>query len=425
MNCPKCNGPMEMGSLFCPHCGAKVDNNGNTLTQENNMINNSLNNGDNVSLTNTNDGVPIIMNNVEGMNTNSGVNLNSGIEQGSLNGSDIGMSNGGTFNTTGLNNSSVNSVNENSSISADGLVNNMNTGSLDATNSTNTGNNFNTDNSSNMSNMNFNNSVGINNQANLNVNSTSPVSAGSVGVNNVGPNISGMNTNMNNNVSSQNMNISNNNPNVNSNTISKVNKSGNLITIILVLVIAIVAVVVCYLMISGNKSNTTNKDKNVVATNNTSEVTVNGRTGKVPKGWSFVSGIEVGYADYESVFVKDTKDSVAFVSTSSDVTFDSVKNGMYAIKAKLESSGFSDLNVTTDKKNGVEYVLFDGLFNGANYHVLFYGDGVGVSGSEGYYASSEDLATIINFVTGLKKNTAIKGIASENNINLFNSVLGK
>ena len=30
MYCPKCNGPMEMGSLFCPHCGAKIDNNDNS-----------------------------------------------------------------------------------------------------------------------------------------------------------------------------------------------------------------------------------------------------------------------------------------------------------------------------------------------------------------------------------------------------------
>lgn len=396
MNCPKCNGPIEMGSLFCPNCGAKVDNSvnsGNASSQEAVMINNSL--GGNASLSNTgNDGVPVIMNNMgsNDLNTN-GTNLNSGIEQDTLNGSDTGINNGGTVSNTSFNGNSVNNMNVDSNVSTGNLVNNnVNTGSLGTTNSGTVGMNYN----SNMGNV--SNNVGTNSQVNSNVNSTSPIDMGSLNANNVG---------------------------ANPNTISKVNKSGNLITIILVLVIAVVAIVVCYLMVSGNKNDTTNKDNDVVATNNTSDVTVNGRTGKVPKGWSFISGIEAGSAQHESVFVKNTRDSAAFVSSTNDLTFDDIKNAMYTVKTKFESMGFSELNVTTDKKNGIEYVLFDGLYEGSNYHILYLADGVGVVGSEGYYASSDDLTTIVDFITSLKKNTATKGLVSDNNVSLFNTVIEK
>lgn len=422
MNCPKCNGPIEMGSLFCPNCGAKVDNSvnsGNASSQEAVMINNSL--GGNASLSNTgNDGVPVIMNNMgsNDLNTN-GTNLNSGIEQDTLNGSDTGINNGGTVSNTSFNGNSVNNMNVDSNVSTGNLVNNnVNTGSLGTTNSGAVGMNYN----SNMGNV--SNNVGTNSQVNSNVNSTSPIDMGSLNANNVGANPNGINASMNNNVPNQNMNI-NNNPNVNPNTISKVNKSGNLITIILVLVIAVVAIVVCYLMVSGNKNDTTNKDNDVVATNNTSDVTINGRTGKVPKGWSFISGIEAGSAQYESVFVKNTRDSAAFVSSTNDLTFDDIKNAMYTVKTKFESMGFSELNVTTDKKNGIEYVLFDGLYEGSNYHILYLADGVCVVGSEGYYASSDDLTTIVDFITSLKKNTATKGLVSDNNVSLFNTVIEK
>lgn len=417
MYCPKCNGPMEMGSLFCPHCGAKIDNNdnsngGNNLSQS---ANDSLNNVDNALLSNAGSvTVPVIMNNPGSNDLNTSnvndVNLSYGTENGTA--SSIGgvsTSNVSSFNVASLEtNNNVNTDINNNYNMASMSPNNLGVANTNIVNSNVVGN----DSGSNISANEMNTSMeSVVSNANINSNMNTD-------------NSNNTNLNMSNYSPNQSMNISNNSS-VNSNAISKVNKSGNLITIILVLVIAIVAVVVCYLMISGNKSNTTNKDKNVVATNNTSEVTINGRTGKVPKGWSFISGIEAGSAEHESVFIKDTRDSVALISSTNEVTFGDIKNGMYTVKAKFESLGFSELNATTDKKNGIEYVLFDGLYDGSNYHILYFADGVGVSGSEGYYASSEDLMTIINFMTSLKKNTVTKGIISDNNVNFFNTMIGK
>lgn len=417
MYCPKCNGPMEMGSLFCPHCGAKIDNNdnsngGNNLSQS---ANDSLNNVDNTLLSNAGSvTVPVIMNNPGSNDLNTSnvndVNLSYGTENGTA--SSIGgvsTSNVSSFNVDSLEtNNNVNTDINNSYNMASMSPNNLGVANTNTVNSNVVGN----DSGSNISTNGMNTSMeSVVSNANINSNMNTD-------------NSNNTNLNMSNYSPNQSMNISNNSS-VNSNAISKVNKSGNLITIILVLVIAIVAVVVCYLMISGNKSNTTNKDKNVVATDNTSEVTINGRTGKVPKGWSFISGIEAGSAEHESVFIKDTRDSVALISSTNEVTFGDIKKGMYTVKAKFESLGFSELNATTDKKNGIEYVLFDGLYDGSNYHILYFADGVGVSGSEGYYASSEDLMTIINFMTSLKKNTVTKGIISDNNVNFFNTMIGK
>ena len=421
MYCPKCNGPMEMGSLFCPHCGAKIDNNdnsngGNNLSQS---ANDSLNNVDNTLLSNAGSvTVPVIMNNPGSNDLNTSnvndVNLSYGTENGTA--SSIGgvsTSNVSSFNVASLEtnnnvNTDINTDINNNYNMASMSPNNLGVANTNIVNSNVVGN----DSGSNISTNEMNTSMeSVVSNANINSNMNTD-------------NSNNTNLNMSNYSPNQSMNISNNSS-VNSNAISKVNKSGNLITIILVLVIAIVAVVVCYLMISGNKSNTTNKDKNVVATNNTSEVTINGRTGKVPKGWSFISGIEAGSAEHESVFIKDTRDSVALISSTNEVTFGDIKKGMYTVKAKFESLGFSELNATTDKKNGIEYVLFDGLYDGSNYHILYFADGVGVSGSEGYYASSEDLMTIINFMTSLKKNTVTKGIISDNNVNFFNTMIGK
>lgn len=417
MYCPKCNGPMEMGSLFCSHCGAKIDNNdnsngGNNLSQS---ANDSLNNVDNTLLSNAGSvTVPVIMNNPGSNDLNTSnvndINLSYGTENGTA--SSIGgvsTSNVSSFNVASLEtNNNVNTDINNNYNMASMSPNNLGVANTNIVNSNVVGN----DSGSNISANEMNTSMeSVVSNANINSNMNTD-------------NSNNTNLNMSNYSPNQSMNISNNSS-VNSNAISKVNKSGNLITIILVLVIAIVAVVVCYLMISGNKSNTTNKDKNVVATNNTSEVTINGRTGKVPKGWSFISGIEAGSAEHESVFIKDTRDSVALISSTNEVTFGDIKNGMYTVKAKFESLGFSELNATTDKKNGIEYVLFDGLYDGSNYHILYFADGVGVSGSEGYYASSEDLMTIINFMTSLKKNTVTKGIISDNNVNFFNTMIGK
>lgn len=417
MYCPKCNGPMEMGSLFCPHCGAKIDNNdnsngGNNLSQS---ANDSLNNVDNTLLSNAGSvTVPVIMNNPGSNDLNTSnvndVNLSYGTENGTA-------SSIGGVSTSNVSSFNVASLETNNNVNTD-INNNYNMASMSP-------NNFGVANTNTVNSNVVGNDSGSNISTNgMNTSMESVVSNANINSNMNTDNSNNTNLNMSNYSPNQSMNISNNSS-VNSNAISKVNKSGNLITIILVLVIAIVAVVVCYLMISGNKSNTTNKDKNVVATNNTSEVTINGRTGKVPKGWSFISGIEAGSAEHESVFIKDTRDSVALISSTNEVTFGDIKNGMYTVKAKFESLGFSELNATTDKKNGIEYVLFDGLYDGSNYHILYFADGVGVSGSEGYYASSEDLMTIINFMTSLKKNTVTKGIISDNNVNFFNTMIGK
>ena len=417
MYCPKCNGPMEMGSLFCPHCGAKIDNNdnsngGNNLSQS---ANESLNNVDNTLLSNAGSvTVPVIMNNPGSNDLNTSnvndVNLSYGTENGTA--SSIGGVS--TSNVCSINGASLET---NNNVNTD-IKNNYNMASMSP-------NNFGVANTNIVNSDVVGNAPGSNISTNeMNTSMESVVSNANINSNMNTDNSNNTNLNMSNYSPNQSMNISNNSS-VNSNAISKVNKSGNLITIILVLVIAIVAVVVCYLMISGNKSNTTNKDKNIVATNNTSEVTINGRTGKVPKGWSFISGIEAGSAEHESVFIKDTRDSVALISSTNEVTFGDIKKGMYTVKAKFESLGFSELNATTDKKNGIEYVLFDGLYDGSNYHILYFADGVGVSGSEGYYASSEDLMTIINFMTSLKKNTVTKGIISDNNVNFFNTMIGK
>lgn len=417
MYCPKCNGPMEMGSLFCPHCGAKIDNNdnsngGNNLSQS---ANDSLNNVDNTLLSNAGSvTVPVIMNNPGSNDLNTSnvndVNLSYGTENGTA-------SSIGGVSTSNVSSFNVASLETNNNVNTD-INNNYNMASMSP-------NNLGVANTNTVNSNVVGNDSGSNISANeMNTSMESVVSNANINSNMNTDNSNNTNLNMSNYSPNQSMNISNNSS-VNSNAISKVNKSGNLITIILVLVIAIVAVVVCYLMISGNKSNTTNKDKNVVATNNTSGVTINGRTGKVPKGWSFISGIEAGSAEHESVFIKDTRDSVALISSTNEVTFGDIKKGMYTVKAKFESLGFSELNATTDKKNGIEYVLFDGLYDGSNYHILYFADGVGVSGSEGYYASSEDLMTIINFMTSLKKNTVTKGIISDNNVNFFNTMIGK
>lgn len=417
MYCPKCNGPMEMGSLFCPHCGAKIDNNdnsngGNNLSQS---ANDSLNNVDNTLLSNAGSvTVPVIMNNPGSNDLNTSnvndVNLSYGTENGTA-------SSIGGVSTSNVSSFNVASLETNNNVNTD-INNNYNMASMSP-------NNLGVANTNIVNSDVVGNAPGSNISTNeMNTSMESVVSNANINSNMNTDNSNNTNLNMSNYSPNQSMNISNNSS-VNSNAISKVNKSGNLITIILVLVIAIVAVVVCYLMISGNKSNTTNKDKNVVATNNTSEVTINGRTGKVPKGWSFISGIEAGSAEHESVFIKDTRDSVALISSTNEVTFGDIKKGMYTVKAKFESLGFSELNATTDKKNGIEYVLFDGLYDGSNYHILYFADGVGVSGSEGYYASSEDLMTIINFMTSLKKNTVTKGIISDNNVNFFNTMIGK
>lgn len=204
-------------------------------------------------------------------------------------------------------------------------------------------------------------------------------------------------------------------------SINKLNRSGNFIVIGLVILIAIITIVSCYLMTTNKRDN--EKKDDVVTYNN--KVTINGRTGSVPDGWNFVSGVEIGQNDYESVFMNVSYDSFAYVLSSKTSNLSEIKANMYTLKAKLESKGFSDIDVKKSKENSSEYVLFDGLYNGKNYHLLYLADTAGVYGSEGVYASKDDLATIVSFMTKLKRNTAIKIPDDSEQVNFFETILEK
>ena len=118
-------------------------------------------------------------------------------------------------------------------------------------------------------------------------------------------------------------------------------------------------------------------------------------------------------------------DSFAYVLSSKTSNLSEIKANMYTLKAKLESKGFSDIDVKKSKENSSEYVLFDGLYNGKNYHLLYLADTAGVYGSEGVYASKDDLATIVSFMTKLKRNAAIKIPDDSEQVNFFETILEK
>lgn len=204
-------------------------------------------------------------------------------------------------------------------------------------------------------------------------------------------------------------------------SIKKLNRSSNFIVIGLVILISIITIGSCYLMTTNKKPD--EKKDDVVTYNN--KVTINGRTGSVPDGWNFVSGVEIGQNDYESVFMKASYDSFAYVLSSKSSNLSEIKANMYTLKAKLESKGFSDIDVKKSKENGSEYVLFDGLYNGKNYHLLYLTDATGVFGSEGVYASKEDLTTIVSFMTALKRNATIKVPDVGEKVNFFETILEK
>lgn len=396
MNCPKCNSPVDNGSLFCSNCGTRFDNTvAVTPSNQDAVINNVLVSDDTTEiLTDT----PTSTDNVNNDLENVGENTNS------------------------MNNNSNNS--SNSSLGSN--IDNVNSGMV----ATNVNNSNNTNN--NMSNMSSNSSIslmtnnGVGNDSTIM--NTMPSNNGVVNNNTVPNNINSnnMNGNINNTVSSNSISmdatgLSNKN---NAASIVKITKSSNLITLGFVVVIAIITVGVCYLMTTGDKKSASpSKDDPGVVATDISDVTVNGRTGKVPKGWSFISGIEYNLNDYESVLMKDSQDSLACIMSNTSIGFAEVKANMYTMKVKLENAGFSDIDVKKEKKNGVEYVLFDGLFSGNNYHILYLTDGTGIFGSEGVYASAEDLTTIINFVTTLKKNTVVKSNGSTERVQFFDNLL--
>ena len=59
------------------------------------------------------------------------------------------------------------------------------------------------------------------------------------------------------------------------------------------------------------------------------------------------------------------------------------------------------------------------------YHLLYLADTAGVYGSEGVYASKDDLATIVSFMTKLKRNAAIKIPDDSEQVNFFETILEK
>ncbi len=370
MNCPKCNSPVDNGSLFCSNCGTRFDNTVAVTPSNQEAIINNISVADDTTeiLTDVSTSVDSANSSMVATNVNNSNDTNSNISDISNNSSTPVMANNGV----GDNSTIMNIVPSNN-----GVINNNGM---------------------------VNNNTVPNNMNNNNMNGNG---------NNTVPN--------NSTISMDATDLSNKN---NAASIVKITKSSNLITLGFVVVIAIITVGVCYLMTSGDKKSASpSKDDPGVVATDTSDVTVNGRTGKVPKGWSFVSGMEYNLNDYESVLIKDSQDSLACIMSNADIGFAEVKANMYTMKVKLENAGFSDIEAKKDKKNGVEYVLLDGIFNGNNYHVLYLADGTGIFGSEGAYASADDLTTIINFVTTLKKNTAVKSNGSTERVQFFDNLL--
>lgn len=204
--------------------------------------------------------------------------------------------------------------------------------------------------------------------------------------------------------------------------------NSNASIIIIVVVIAIVVIGICYFMVtknaSSNKNNTNANNDNTVAVN-TNTVTVNGLSGNVPKDWSFVSGQEIGAYTSNAVFIKDSQDSFSLIETTNEVTYPMVKQNINTIKANLEAGGLTDLDYKIDKKNGVEYILFEGLMDDVNYHVMVKANGAGVICAEGGYASASDLNTIVDFITSLKNGTGVKAMTDFKSPNFSSVILGK
>ena len=370
MNCPKCNSPVDNGSLFCSNCGTRFDNTVAVTPSNQEAIINNISVADDTTeiLTDVSTSVDSANSSMVATNVNNSNDTNSNISDISNNSSTPVMANNGV----GDNSTIMNTVPSNNGVmNNNGMVNNNTV-----------------PNNMNNNNMNGNGNNTVPNNSTISMDATD---------------------------------LSNKS---NAASIVKITKSSNLITLGFVVVIAIITVGVCYLMTSGDKKSASpSKDDPGVVATDTSDVTVNGRTGKAPKGWSFISGIEYNLNDYESVLIKDSQDSLACIMSNTSIGFAEVKANMYTMKVKLENAGFSDIEAKKDKKNGVEYVLLDGIFNGNNYHVLYLADGAGIFGSEGAYASAEDLTTIINFVTTLKKNTAVKSNGSTERVQFFDNLL--
>lgn len=211
------------------------------------------------------------------------------------------------------------------------------------------------------------------------------------------------------------------------NKIAAVKANNNASIIIIVLVIAFVAIGICYFMVTRNASsdkNTNINNDNTVAIND-NMVTVNGLSGNVPKNWSFVSGQELGIYNYDSVFINDSQNSFSLIETSDEVTYTLVKQNINSFKANMEAKGMTNLDYKFDKKNGIEYTLFEGLFQGVNYLVVIRANGAGIICAEGAYDSASDLNTIVDFITSLKSSTGVKAMNEFTSPNFNSIILGK
>mgnify|MGYP004539760857 FL=1 len=211
------------------------------------------------------------------------------------------------------------------------------------------------------------------------------------------------------------------------NNIAAVKANNNASIIIIVLVIAFVVIGICYFMVTRNASsdkNTNINNDNTVAIND-NMVTVNGLSGNVPKNWSFVSGQELGIYNYDSVFINDSQNSFSLIETSDEVTYTLAKQNINSFKANMEAKGMTNLDYKFDKKNGIEYTLFEGLFQGVNYLVVIRANGAGIICAEGAYDSASDLNTIVDFITSLKSSTGVKAMNEFTSPNFNSIILGK
>lgn len=211
------------------------------------------------------------------------------------------------------------------------------------------------------------------------------------------------------------------------NNIAAVKANNNASIIIIVLVIAFVAIGICYFMVTRNASsdkNTNINNDNTVAIND-NMVTVNGLSGNVPKNWSFVSGQELGIYNYDSVFINDSQNSFSLVGTSDEVTYTLVKQNINSFKANMEAKGMTNLDYKFDNKNGIEYTLFEGLYEDVNYLIIIRANGAGIICAEGAYDSASDLNTIVDFITSLKSSSGVKAMNEFTSPNFNSIILGK
>ena len=212
------------------------------------------------------------------------------------------------------------------------------------------------------------------------------------------------------------------------NNIAAVKANNNASIIIIVVVIAFIAIGICYFMVtknaSSNKNNTNANNDNTVAVSD-NMVTVNGLSGNVPKNWSFVSGQEIGIYDYDSVFINDSQNSFSLIESTNEVTYTLVKQNINSFKANMEAKGMTNLDYKFDKKNGIEYTLFEGLFQGVNYLIVIRANGAGIICAEGAYDSASDLNTIVDFITSLKSSTGVKAMNEFTSPNFNSIILGK